>query len=140
MSQVLTDIQEDSEGGTVMEEIGAVGMTEKPVPVSGPDDAIVETIAALICTSDSPTVAGGIGPRTDLAPGHEAVGDVSDDGVLGEHSLDASLCAGASPLGLLSEQIDPSRGERTGNFPQAFGHIGVIAGGVTLARATRTVK
>jgi GH15 family glucan-1,4-alpha-glucosidase len=45
------------------------------------------------------------------------------------------LCAQASPLGLLSEQIDPSSGELSGNFPQAFSHIGVIASGVTLARA-----
>ena len=52
--------------------------------------------------------------------------------------LYASLCARASPLGLLSEQIDPSSGELTGNFPQAFSHIGVIASGVTLARATGT--
>ncbi|NEK87797.1 MULTISPECIES: glycoside hydrolase family 15 protein [Geodermatophilaceae] len=51
--------------------------------------------------------------------------------------LYASLCARASPLGLLSEQIDPSSGELTGNFPQAFSHIGVIASGVNLARAMR---
>lgn len=49
--------------------------------------------------------------------------------------LYASLCARASPLGLLSEQIDPATGELVGNFPQAFSHIGVIASGVTLARA-----
>jgi GH15 family glucan-1,4-alpha-glucosidase len=48
--------------------------------------------------------------------------------------LYASLCARASPVGLLPEQIDPSTGEFYGNFPQAFSHIGVIAGGVTLAR------
>jgi GH15 family glucan-1,4-alpha-glucosidase len=54
--------------------------------------------------------------------------------------LYASLCAKASPLGLLSEQIDPSSGELTGNFPQAFSHIGVIASGVTLARAMRTAR
>ena len=54
--------------------------------------------------------------------------------------LYASLCARASPLGLLSEQIDPSSGELTGNFPQAFSHIGVIASGVTLARAMRTAR
>ncbi|MFB4299701.1 glycoside hydrolase family 15 protein [Actinomadura sp. NTSP31] len=46
-----------------------------------------------------------------------------------------SLCARASPLGLLPEQIDPSTGTFMGNFPQAFSHIGVIASGVTLARA-----
>lgn len=48
--------------------------------------------------------------------------------------LYASLCARASPLGLLPEQIDPSTGAFIGNFPQAFSHIGVIASGVTLAR------
>jgi GH15 family glucan-1,4-alpha-glucosidase len=63
------------------------------------------------------------------------------DNLVGQGRLDeaedlyASLCARASPLGLLSEQIDPSTGELTGNFPQAFSHIGVIASGVTLARA-----
>jgi alpha,alpha-trehalase len=49
--------------------------------------------------------------------------------------LYASLCARASPLGLLSEQINPSTGELIGNFPQAFSHIGVISSGATLARA-----
>ncbi|MBV8734448.1 MAG: glycoside hydrolase family 15 protein [Solirubrobacterales bacterium] len=48
--------------------------------------------------------------------------------------LYASLCARASSVGLLPEQIDPSSGEFSGNFPQAFSHIGVIAAGVTLAR------
>jgi GH15 family glucan-1,4-alpha-glucosidase len=51
--------------------------------------------------------------------------------------LYASLCARASPLGLLPEQIDPASGEFYGNFPQAFSHIGVIAAGVTLARSAR---
>ncbi len=51
--------------------------------------------------------------------------------------LYGALCARASPLGLLPEQIDPSSGEFSGNFPQAFSHIGVIAGGVTLAAAAR---
>jgi GH15 family glucan-1,4-alpha-glucosidase len=41
--------------------------------------------------------------------------------------LHASLC----------EQIDPSTGGFSGNFPQAFSHIGVIAAGITLSRATR---
>jgi GH15 family glucan-1,4-alpha-glucosidase len=46
-----------------------------------------------------------------------------------------SLCRRASPLGLLPEQIDPATGRFCGNFPQAFSHIGVIACGVSLARA-----
>jgi alpha,alpha-trehalase len=63
------------------------------------------------------------------------------DNLVGQGRLDeaedlyTSLCARASPLGLLSEQLDPSTGELIGNFPQAFSHIGVIASGVALARA-----
>ncbi|EPD66911.1 MULTISPECIES: glycoside hydrolase family 15 protein [Streptomyces] len=54
--------------------------------------------------------------------------------------LYASLCARSSPLGLLSEQINPTTGEFMGNFPQAFSHIGVIASGVNLARAKAGVR
>ena len=54
--------------------------------------------------------------------------------------LYASLCARASSLGLLPEQIDPSSGAFSGNFPQAFSHIGVIAAGVTLVRATQLAR
>ncbi|WP_371799057.1 glycoside hydrolase family 15 protein [Streptomyces sp. NBC_01707] len=54
--------------------------------------------------------------------------------------LYASLCARASPLGLLSEQIDPTTGEFMGNFPQAFSHIGIIASGVNLTRAKAGVN
>jgi GH15 family glucan-1,4-alpha-glucosidase len=64
------------------------------------------------------------------------VDNLASQGQLEEaEELYASLCARASPLGLLSEQIDPSTGELVGNFPQAFSHIGVIASGVNLARA-----
>jgi isopropanol dehydrogenase (NADP+) len=64
----------------VMKEIGQVGFMEKPIPKPGPGDAIVRTTRALICTSDSHTVGGGIGPREDLTLGHEAVGVVHDVG------------------------------------------------------------
>src|SRR5262245_10223003 len=50
----------------VMKEIGRVGFVDKPVPKPGPNDAVVHTSRALICTSDSHTVGGGIGPRQDL--------------------------------------------------------------------------
>jgi threonine dehydrogenase-like Zn-dependent dehydrogenase len=64
----------------VMHRIGEVGMVEKPVPRAGPNDAIVRTTAALICTSDTHTVAGAIGERTDLTLGHEAVGVIHELG------------------------------------------------------------
>lgn len=66
----------------VMKEVGRVGFLDKPVPRPGPADAVVRTTTALICTSDSHTVSGGIGPREDLTLGHEAVGVV--DAVGGE--------------------------------------------------------
>src|SRR5207248_11623105 len=46
----------------------------------GPNDAIVKTTKALICTSDSHTVGGAVGPRENLTLGHEAVGTVHDVG------------------------------------------------------------
>jgi threonine dehydrogenase-like Zn-dependent dehydrogenase len=64
----------------VMHRIGEVGLMDKPIPRPGPNDAIVRTTAALICTSDTHTVAGAIGPRTDLTLGHEAVGVIHELG------------------------------------------------------------
>jgi threonine dehydrogenase-like Zn-dependent dehydrogenase len=58
----------------VMRRIGEVGLMEKPVPEPGPNDAIIRTTAALICTSDAHTVGGAIGERSNLTLGHEAVG------------------------------------------------------------------
>ncbi|TAM84484.1 MAG: NAD(P)-dependent alcohol dehydrogenase [Acidobacteria bacterium] len=58
----------------VMKHIGAVGMMEKAVPSPGPNDAVIKTTAALICTSDVHTVGGALGERIDLTLGHEAVG------------------------------------------------------------------
>jgi isopropanol dehydrogenase (NADP+) len=58
----------------VMHQIGSVGVIDKPIPAIGPTDALVRTTAALICTSDTHTVAGAIGERKDITLGHEAVG------------------------------------------------------------------
>lgn len=60
----------------VMHRIGSVGFMEKPIPEPGPNDAIIKTTAALVCTSDVHTVHGGIGERIDATLGHEAVGTV----------------------------------------------------------------
>lgn len=64
----------------VMKSLGSVGFMDKPIPTPGPDDAIVKTSRALICTSDSHTVRGAVGPREDLTLGHEAVGVVYEVG------------------------------------------------------------
>ncbi len=64
----------------VMHGIGEVGIIDKPIPRAGPNDAIIRTTAALICTSDTHTVAGAIGPRKDLTLGHEAVGVIHELG------------------------------------------------------------
>lgn len=48
----------------------------------------------------------------------------------GEHAeataLFEALLARGNDLGLFAEQIAPQTGEHTGNFPQAFSHVGVI--------------
>lgn len=66
----------------VMHGIGKVGVVEKTIPRPGPIDAIVRTTAALICTSDTHTVAGAIGDRHGLTLGHEAVGVIHELGEL----------------------------------------------------------
>lgn len=59
----------------VMKEIDSVAMVEKDIPLDpGPNEAVVRTTRALICTSDVHTVSGGIGQRENLTLGHEAVG------------------------------------------------------------------
>lgn len=80
----------------------------------------------------------------DGLPGHEGafllcsfwwVDNLAGQGRIDEAGqLYESLCDRANPLGLLSEEIDPSTGAFLGNFPQAFSHIGVISSGIGLSR------
>jgi threonine dehydrogenase-like Zn-dependent dehydrogenase len=60
----------------VMLGIGKVGIVDKPIPEPGPNDVILKTTSALICTSDVHTVGGAIGDRKNLTLGHEAGGIV----------------------------------------------------------------
>lgn len=55
---------------------GRTEVVEKPIPTPGPDDVIVKTTAALICTSDVHTVAGALPVESGRTLGHEAVGVV----------------------------------------------------------------
>lgn len=61
----------------VMKRIGETGLMEKPVPEDpGPNDAIIKTTTAMVCTSDTHTAKGALGERQNLTLGHEAVGIV----------------------------------------------------------------
>ena len=60
----------------VMKGIGKTGFMDKPMPSAGPNDAVIKTTRALVCTSDVHTLKGAIGDRHDLTFGHEAVGVV----------------------------------------------------------------
>ena len=65
----------------VMKKNGEVGIIEKPMPAEpGPNDAIIKTTAALVCTSDLHTIKGAHGDRADLRSGYEACGIVHQVG------------------------------------------------------------
>ncbi|MDG9687562.1 glycoside hydrolase family 15 protein [Streptomyces sp. DH18] len=107
--------------------------------------ATVKAIAERLSAGDGLLYRYSHEETSDGLPGDEGafvlcsfwlVDNLAAQGRLEEaEELYASLCARASPLGLMSEQIHPSTGEFMGNFPQAFSHIGIIASGVNLARA-----
>lgn len=58
----------------VLKEIGVTEVVEKPIPEPGPEEAVVRTTAALICTSDVHTVKGALPVPSNRTLGHEAVG------------------------------------------------------------------
>ena len=58
----------------VIKEIGRTEVMEKPIPEPGPEEAVVRTTAALICTSDVHTVKGALPVPADRTLGHESVG------------------------------------------------------------------
>ena len=155
LSQLILDQSWDDDSQTLSEHLDGGGRLDASLlalPLRGVVPAghprMVATTAAI---AERLSAGGGLLYRYlhDESPdgigGHEGafvlcsfwlVDNLAKQGRVEEaEQLYASLCERASPLGLLSEQIDPSTGELSGNFPQAFSHLGVIASGVRLARA-----
>src|SRR6185437_14690325 len=64
----------DSMRAFVIKKVGETGLVEKPVPGPGPEEAVVRTTAALICTSDVHTVKGALPVPDGRTLGHESVG------------------------------------------------------------------
>lgn len=64
----------------VMTKVGQTAVVEKPIPRPGPDEAVVRTTAALVCTSDVHTVRGALQTEPGRTLGHEAVGLVHELG------------------------------------------------------------
>jgi threonine dehydrogenase-like Zn-dependent dehydrogenase len=64
----------------VMRGLHDVAVMERPIPVAGPNDAIVRTTVAMVCTSDCHTIEGGLGELKDRVLGHEAVGVIHELG------------------------------------------------------------
>lgn len=58
----------------VIKKVGETGVVDKPIPEPGPEEAIVRTTAALICTSDVHTVKGALPVPDGRTLGHESVG------------------------------------------------------------------
>ncbi len=59
---------------------GETAVVEKPIPEPGPDEAVVRTTAALVCTSDVHTVRGAIAVPAGRTLGHESVGVIHSVG------------------------------------------------------------
>lgn len=63
-----------------MAEVGRTALVDKPIPVPGPNEAVVRTTAALICTSDVHPVRGALPVADGRTLGHEAVGVIHELG------------------------------------------------------------
>lgn len=89
-----------------------------------------------MCSGTTPGGAGAEGAF--LLCSFWLVDNLAGQGRIDEaYALHEALCGRANPLGLLPEQIHPDTGEFPGNFPQAFSHVGVLASGLRLLKASR---
>lgn len=53
------------------------------------------------------------------------------------HTRMETLCAVGRPLGLLSEQVDPTSGRMLGNLPQALSHLALVQAALSLEAGPR---
>ncbi len=60
----------------VMPQVGSTAVVDKPIPEPGPNEVVVKTTHALICTSDVHTVGGTLPVEPGVTLGHEALGTV----------------------------------------------------------------
>ena len=60
----------------VFKQVGEVDVVNKPIPEPGPNEAVVRTTTAMVCTTDVHNVRGAIPVKPNVTLGHEAVGVV----------------------------------------------------------------
>lgn len=74
---IMTTTVSETMRGFAMLSAGRTGWIHKPVPVCGPDDALLRPTVVAPCTTDIKTVyAGALGERHDMILGHECCAEV----------------------------------------------------------------
>ncbi len=68
--------------GYGMLQVDQPGWMEKERPACGPLDAILKPKLIAPCSSDTHSMHGGAGPKTNLILGHEAIGEIVEVGAL----------------------------------------------------------
>jgi alcohol dehydrogenase len=104
---------------------GRFGLEEKPIPVAGPGEAVIQVRLTTICGTDIHIIRGEYPVRRGLTIGHEAVGVIHELGAgvsgfqLGERVLVGAItpCGQCEPclLGDTSQCGGPLGGWRLGN-------------------------
>ncbi|HEY1991969.1 MAG TPA: glycoside hydrolase family 15 protein [Gammaproteobacteria bacterium] len=125
----------------VMPLTGIIGATDPRFESTR--EAILKGLAAgpypLLYRYDHRQVDDGVGGREGafLLPSFWLVEGLA---MAGQHrearAAFASLLSFASPLGLLSEQVNPDDGSPLGNYPQGFSHLGLINAAMRLENRT----
>lgn len=99
-----------------------VGESGLVVRYRGPDGLEGEEGAFMLCTFW-------------LAHAHALAGDLER-----ARKVLSRAMAFSNDLGLFSEEVDPATGELTGNFPQAFSHVGLVDAVWAIQQAERALE